>query len=495
MTPGRASVPRPAPTSKDAHRCAESWRPLAVLALRPARLAACGGDERRPPGLRVGSDRAEGHRGHLRRRHGHAERRAGRGRGAASRSSSRSPPTRPARSTCTPTPEQELEYDDGRPRTVDDRADRPARASSTSSRTPWTRRSSSSKSAEVSPDGITLAHGIGGAKDLPISPELAIAGAVAALTVSFTVLAVAWRTPRYDAATSGRPGARPGSRALVDSHRLPGRAARRSASRCSRTPRWPPCSARTCSSTRSSACSTCGGGSAWSRSRCCSARSGRRSARSAPSTSRFAKALRQRPRPRRLRLPRAARLLAGGGRAVRVRVAGAGLPLLDRARPGAAVVRGVRRGDAARRRAVRQHASTSAADPFEVYSTPGRASCRSGAGAATCWWSAARWPTWTPSPVRPGLVAVVAVLFGSTAFDSFKDSTPWVKFVQGTDVVDVPAQQPGAAGVLRRRSGLIFARRLRADRASATTCAAASCRTSSRTRWCRSSSATSSPTT
>ena len=57
----------------------------------------------------------------------------------------------------------------------------------------------------MSPDGISIAHGIGGAKDLPISPELAIAGATAALVVSFTVLAVAWRTPRYDAATSGRP--------------------------------------------------------------------------------------------------------------------------------------------------------------------------------------------------------------------------------------------------------------------------------------------------
>jgi hypothetical protein len=57
----------------------------------------------------------------------------------------------------------------------------------------------------LSPDGFNLAHGIGGAKDLPISPELAIAGATAALVVSFTVLAVAWRTPRYDAATSGRP--------------------------------------------------------------------------------------------------------------------------------------------------------------------------------------------------------------------------------------------------------------------------------------------------
>jgi hypothetical protein len=57
----------------------------------------------------------------------------------------------------------------------------------------------------VSSGGITLAHGIGGAKDLPISPELAIAGATAALVISFTVLAIAWRTPRYDAATSGRP--------------------------------------------------------------------------------------------------------------------------------------------------------------------------------------------------------------------------------------------------------------------------------------------------
>ncbi len=63
-------------------------------------------------------------------------------------------------------------------------------------------------------DRSTLAHGIGGAKDLPISPELAIAGAVAALVVSFTVLALAWRTPRFDAAASGRPA--PRVQALVD---------------------------------------------------------------------------------------------------------------------------------------------------------------------------------------------------------------------------------------------------------------------------------------
>lgn len=52
---------------------------------------------------------------------------------------------------------------------------------------------------------MVLAHGIGGAQDLPIPAQYAIAGAAAALAVSFIVLALAWRTPRYDAATSGRP--------------------------------------------------------------------------------------------------------------------------------------------------------------------------------------------------------------------------------------------------------------------------------------------------
>jgi len=48
-------------------------------------------------------------------------------------------------------------------------------------------------------------HGLGGAQDLPISRGLAIFGAAAAVAVSFVVLVIAWRTPRYDAATSGRP--------------------------------------------------------------------------------------------------------------------------------------------------------------------------------------------------------------------------------------------------------------------------------------------------
>jgi hypothetical protein len=51
---------------------------------------------------------------------------------------------------------------------------------------------------------MVFAHGIGGAQDLPIPAEYAIAGASAALAISFIVLALAWRTPRYDSATSGR---------------------------------------------------------------------------------------------------------------------------------------------------------------------------------------------------------------------------------------------------------------------------------------------------
>ncbi len=51
---------------------------------------------------------------------------------------------------------------------------------------------------------MVLAHGIGGAQDLPIPAGYAIAGAGFALAVSFVVLALAWRTPRFDAALLGR---------------------------------------------------------------------------------------------------------------------------------------------------------------------------------------------------------------------------------------------------------------------------------------------------
>lgn len=67
--------------------------------------------------------------------------------------------------------------------------------------------------------GTVEAHGIGGQADLPISLELAVSGAVAALVVSFTVLVVAWQRPRYDG------GAHPGRPAPAWLDRLTGSAA------------------------------------------------------------------------------------------------------------------------------------------------------------------------------------------------------------------------------------------------------------------------------
>lgn len=57
-------------------------------------------------------------------------------------------------------------------------------------------------------------HGLGGAKDLPIPLELAVAAATAALVVSFCVLALAWRSPRYQDVGGGRPVPPPLARIL-----------------------------------------------------------------------------------------------------------------------------------------------------------------------------------------------------------------------------------------------------------------------------------------
>lgn len=55
-------------------------------------------------------------------------------------------------------------------------------------------------------------HGLGGAKDLPIPLPLAISAATAALIVSFCVLILAWTTPRFE---PPGPGRRPGRLATV----------------------------------------------------------------------------------------------------------------------------------------------------------------------------------------------------------------------------------------------------------------------------------------
>ncbi|MBI3228509.1 MAG: hypothetical protein HYZ39_26005 [Mycolicibacterium cosmeticum] len=50
-----------------------------------------------------------------------------------------------------------------------------------------------------------LAHGLGGSADLPIPLTYALIGAAWALTFTFAVVALAWRKPRFDPATPGRP--------------------------------------------------------------------------------------------------------------------------------------------------------------------------------------------------------------------------------------------------------------------------------------------------
>ena len=54
---------------------------------------------------------------------------------------------------------------------------------------------------------------------------------------------------------------------------------------------------------------------------------------------------------------------------------------------------------------------------------------------------------------RPGLLAVVSVLFGSTAFDSFKDSSTWLSFLQGNDMI---AQHGLLADVANNLALIVF---------------------------------------
>lgn len=73
---------------------------------------------------------------------------------------------------------------------------------------------------------MDLAHGLGGSSDLPIPAVHAVLGGGAALTISFAVLVMAWRKPRYEDADSrrGRRGGRPAPAVVaraVDGHVMP----------------------------------------------------------------------------------------------------------------------------------------------------------------------------------------------------------------------------------------------------------------------------------
>ena len=65
---------------------------------------------------------------------------------------------------------------------------------------------------------MILLHGLGGAQDLPVPAPLAIAAGGVALVASFVVLVLAWRTPRYDDRDDDRDdGRRAGLVAFLDS--------------------------------------------------------------------------------------------------------------------------------------------------------------------------------------------------------------------------------------------------------------------------------------
>lgn len=55
------------------------------------------------------------------------------------------------------------------------------------------------------PPTEVLAHGLGGSSDLPIPYTYALIGAAWALTFTFAVVVLAWKKPRFDAARPGRP--------------------------------------------------------------------------------------------------------------------------------------------------------------------------------------------------------------------------------------------------------------------------------------------------
>lgn len=52
---------------------------------------------------------------------------------------------------------------------------------------------------------VVLAHGLGGSTDLPIPYTYALVGAAWALTFTFAVVALAWKRPRFDPDRPGRP--------------------------------------------------------------------------------------------------------------------------------------------------------------------------------------------------------------------------------------------------------------------------------------------------
>ena len=54
-------------------------------------------------------------------------------------------------------------------------------------------------------DAVVLAHGLGGSSDLPVPYAYSVIGAAWALTITFALVAFAWRRPRFDPLKPAHP--------------------------------------------------------------------------------------------------------------------------------------------------------------------------------------------------------------------------------------------------------------------------------------------------
>jgi hypothetical protein len=281
---------------------------------------------------------------------------------------------------------------------------------------------------------MIFAHGIGGAKDLPIPAEYAIAGAGAALAVSFLVLALAWRTPRFDASRNGRPAPR-WLAAAADGPALPA-ALRVLGLVAAGYVGWAAVAGQDLLTNPTFGVVYV---LLWVGIVPASLLFGPFYRAVSPVRTLHLVLTRLtggRPGTGLLELPRwvgywpaALMLLAF----VWLELVYPGSTYLSPVRTWFALYAAVMLVGAA----VFGDAWLESADPFEVYSSlVGRLSVlgrlgQDGEGALVL-----RTPLGNLDgvPARPGLVAVVAVLFGSTAFDSFKDSNPWLRFTQSVSL-------------------------------------------------------------
>lgn len=262
-----------------------------------------------------------------------------------------------------------------------------------------------------------LAHGLGGSADLPIPYTYALIGAAWALTFTFAVVALAWRKPRFDTNRTGRP-LPCWVTAIVDAPAARGRSPQSYWPRPHGSPS-PQCSAHRTAGTHCRESSMFCSGWAWWRRRCCAGRYG---GCCHPC------------------VPRTVCCRWRGGRPVAYPrrwgywPAAAGLYLfvwleLASADPGSlGAVKIWLLGYLCVTMAGALACGTrwcAQADPFEVYSMV--ASRLSPLRRNTDGLIAYGNPfDHLPSlPIRPGMVAVLAVLLGSTAFDSFSAMPEW----------------------------------------------------------------------